>query len=84
MTEAYIHLVSMQGRCPNDPAFLPDQEHAMDGVLLLMSTSSHRLRDYIVLHSPEEYGMGFGLHTWRYRGTLESNGYSYSASNVMN
>ena len=54
----------------------------MDGALLFMSTSSHQFRDYIVMHSPEEYGLGFSLSTWRYRGTVGSNGYNHLATNV--
>jgi len=61
MTEAYLHIASLPGRCPNDPALLPREgegEHVMDGMLLLVSTSSRRLGDYIVLHSPEELTWG--------------------------
>ena len=68
MTEAYLHIVTLPGRCPNDPAQLTrdgEEENATEGMLLFMSTSSHRLCDDIVCHSVEEYDMDFALDTWR-------------------
>jgi len=85
MTEAYLHIVTLPGRCPPDPEQLSadgEEGNATEGMLLFMSTSSHRLCDYIVCHSVEEYGMGFALDTWRYRGTLGSNGFPVGVSST--
>ena len=85
MTETYLHIVALPGQVPIDPALLTrdgEGENPMEGMLLFMSSSSHRLCDYIVLHTVEEYDMGFALDTWRYRGTLGSNGYPVGTSNI--
>ena len=55
----------------------------MEGMCLFMSTSTHRLYDYILLHTVDEYGLGLALKSWRYRGTLGSNGYPVGSSSIF-
>jgi len=84
-TEHYVHIVAAPGRSVITPPLLNvEADNSVEGMCLFMSTSTHRLYDYIFLHSVEEYGLGLALSSWCYRGTLGSNGYLVQSSSIFN
>ena len=80
----YVHFVAAPGRFKIAPVPAnAEPDNAGEGMVLFMSSSTHRLFDYMLLHTPEEYGLGLALSTWLYRGTVSSNGYPIGSKSVF-
>jgi len=83
-TEHYVHIIAAPGLVQiAPPPANAEPDNAGEGLCLFMSTSTHRIHDYILLHSIEEYGLGLALSSWRYRGTLSSNGYPIGSRTIF-
>ena len=82
--EHYVHFVAAPGRAlvAPPPANSEADSYIADGSVLFMSTRTHLLSDYIVLHSTEEFGLGLALNSWRYRGCIGANGLSIASKSL--